>query len=141
MVRWNGIGAMGRGLSTLTDLPVGGLNPTQRELYDMARQFAENELAPNASKWDAEEIFPVETMRRAAELGFAGIFVREDVGGSVLKRLDGSVIFEALSGGYVRGHWADVNKWLSVVTEAGGGGGGINDMKYFTAEGTAGNLR
>jgi alkylation response protein AidB-like acyl-CoA dehydrogenase len=92
---------MGRAFSSVADLPVTGLNETQRELYDMARQFSDNELAPNASKWDAEEIFPIETMKRAAELGFAGIFVREDVGGSVLKRFDGSVIFEALSGGYV----------------------------------------
>lgn len=46
-------------------------------------------------------MFPVETMRKAAELGFGGIYVQPDVGGSGLSRLDTSVIFEALSTGCV----------------------------------------
>ncbi|MBN3318275.1 ACAD8 protein, partial [Atractosteus spatula] len=48
-----------------------------------------------------QEIFPVDTMRNAAQLGFGGIYVRPDVGGSGLTRLDTSVIFEALSTGCV----------------------------------------
>lgn len=48
-----------------------------------------------------QEIFPVETMRRAAQLGFGGIYVRPEVGGSGLSRLDTSIIFEALSTGCV----------------------------------------
>ena len=80
-------------------MPLNGLSPTQREYYELARQFADNELAPHAGKWDAEEIFPVDVMRKAAQLGFASIFVREDVGGSELQRFDGSIIFEALSTG------------------------------------------
>ncbi|XP_075029086.1 vacuolar protein sorting-associated protein 26B isoform X2 [Calonectris borealis] len=46
-----------------------------------------------------KEIFPVETMRKAAQLGFGGIYVKPDVGGSGLSRLDTSIIFEALSTG------------------------------------------
>lgn len=46
-----------------------------------------------------QEIFPVETMRKAAQLGFGGIYVQPDVGGSGLSRLDTSIIFEALSTG------------------------------------------
>lgn len=46
-----------------------------------------------------QEFFPVETMRRAAQLGFGGIYVQPDVGGSGLSRLDTSIIFEALSTG------------------------------------------
>lgn len=46
-----------------------------------------------------KEIFPVETMRKAAQLGFGGIYVQPDVGGSGLSRLDTSIIFEALSTG------------------------------------------
>ena len=48
-----------------------------------------------------QEMFPVETMRKAAQLGFGGIYVQPDVGGSGLSRLDTSVIFEALSTGCV----------------------------------------
>lgn len=47
----------------------------------------------------SQEVFPVETMRKAAQLGFGGIYVQPDVGGSGLSRLDTSVIFEALSTG------------------------------------------
>lgn len=48
-----------------------------------------------------QEEFPVGVLRQAASLGFGGIYVREDVGGSGLSRLDTSVIFEALSTGCV----------------------------------------
>ncbi|ETE57392.1 hypothetical protein L345_16893, partial [Ophiophagus hannah] len=48
-----------------------------------------------------QEIFPVETLRKAAQLGFGGIYVKPEVGGSGLSRLDTSVIFEALSTGCV----------------------------------------
>jgi len=75
------------------------LTEDQRAFFDTARDFADKELAPNAAQWDAEAIFPVETMRKAAELGFAGIYVRDDVGGSGLSRLDAALIFEALSMG------------------------------------------
>ncbi|XP_019863259.1 PREDICTED: isobutyryl-CoA dehydrogenase, mitochondrial-like isoform X2 [Amphimedon queenslandica] len=58
-------------------------------------------MFPNMRRWDEEENFPVDTMRKAAQLGFGGIYVREDVGGSGLTRLDTSVIFEALATGCV----------------------------------------
>ncbi len=48
-----------------------------------------------------QEEFPVEALRKAAALGFAGIYVSEDVGGSGLSRLDSSLVFEALSTGCV----------------------------------------
>jgi alkylation response protein AidB-like acyl-CoA dehydrogenase len=67
----------------------------------MALKFAEDRLKPNAAKWDEEKIFPVDVMREAAELGFAGIYTRDDVGGSALSRLDAALIFEALSKGCV----------------------------------------
>lgn len=71
----------------------------QRAIRDAARSFAEAELAPNAARWDEEKIFPVETLRQAASLGFAAIYVGEDVGGSALGRLDAALIFEELSAG------------------------------------------
>ncbi|XP_035768288.1 isobutyryl-CoA dehydrogenase, mitochondrial [Neolamprologus brichardi] len=58
-------------------------------------------MAPHMAEWDQKEIFPVETMRKAAQLGFGGIYVQPDVGGSGLSRLDTSIIFEALSTGCV----------------------------------------
>ncbi len=75
------------------------LSEEQQAFQDVARGFAQDELAPFAAEWDRDAFFPVETMRKAAELGFAGIYVREDVGGSALTRLDAALIFEALSAG------------------------------------------
>jgi len=77
------------------------LSEDQRAIEDAARAFADAELAPNSARWDEEKHFPVEVMRRAAELGFAGIYIQEDVGGSALGRLDAAIIFEELSRGDV----------------------------------------
>ena len=75
------------------------LTEDQRLVQKTARDFAAASLAPFAAKWDEEEIFPVPTMRKAAELGFAGIYVRDDVGGSGLSRFDAALIFEELAAG------------------------------------------
>ena len=75
------------------------LSEEQRAFQDVARAFAEAEMAPNAAQWDEECIFPVETLRRAAALGFGGIYLADDVGGSGLGRLDATVIFEELAAG------------------------------------------
>ncbi len=77
------------------------LTEDQSLIRDMARKFADDRLKPNAAHWDEEKIFPVDVMREAAELGFAGIYTREDVGGSNLTRLDAALIFEELSRGCV----------------------------------------
>jgi alkylation response protein AidB-like acyl-CoA dehydrogenase len=78
-------------------------NPTeeQRAIRDMAQAFAAAELAPHSARWDEEKHFPVDVMRQAAALGFGGIYVKEDVGGSALTRLDATMIFEALAYGDV----------------------------------------
>lgn len=62
-----------------------------------ARGFAQAEFSPHAAQWDEHKIFPVDALRKAASQGFAGIYVREDVGGSGLARLDATVIFEELA--------------------------------------------
>ena len=77
------------------------LTEDQRAIEDAARAFAMAELAPHSARWDEESHFPVDVMRKAAELGFAGLYVREDVGGSALGRLDASIVFEQLSYGDV----------------------------------------
>ena len=103
-----------------------GLTEDQLEFKAVADDFAAKELLPFAAKWDAEKYFPVNTLKNAAELGFGGILVAEDVGealdrkvhfgvvvicqlqakqyanhvgGSSLGRTDAAVIFEALAYG------------------------------------------
>ena len=73
------------------------LNEDQIAFQDAARSFMEAELLPHAAQWDEEHIFPVDALRKAAEQGFAGIYVRDDVGGSALTRLDAAIIFEELA--------------------------------------------
>jgi len=75
------------------------LSEEQAAIRDMALAFAAAELAPNALEWDHNRHFPVDTLRKAGGLGLGGIYVREDVGGSGLTRLDAALIFEALSTG------------------------------------------
>ena len=77
------------------------LTDDQRAIEDAARAFAAAELAPHSARWDEDKHFPVDVLRQAAELGFAGLYVREDVGGSALSRLDASIVFEQLSYGDV----------------------------------------
>uniref|UniRef100_A0A098LZB6 Isobutyryl-CoA dehydrogenase, mitochondrial n=1 Tax=Hypsiglena sp. JMG-2014 TaxID=1550645 RepID=A0A098LZB6_9SAUR len=94
-------GAWGRrGVASCID-PAKGLTVEQQEFQKVAFDFAAKEMAPHMAEWDEKEIFPVETLRKAAQLGFGGIYVKPDVGGSGLSRLDTSVIFEALSTGCV----------------------------------------
>ena len=75
------------------------LTEEQEAIQEMARRFAGDELAPHAAEWDENKYFPVDVIRKTAELGLAGIYTREDVGGSGLGRLDAALIFEALSEG------------------------------------------
>ena len=75
------------------------LTEDQLAIRETAQSFAAEKLAPNAVRWDEERHFPVEEMREAAALGMGGVYIREDVGGSGLTRLDAALIFEALSQG------------------------------------------
>jgi len=73
------------------------LNDEQLAFRDAARSFAEAEMAPHAFLWDEEGIFPKDVLKKAAAMGFAGIYVRPENGGCGLSRLDASLIFEELS--------------------------------------------
>lgn len=73
------------------------LNQEQLAIREMVRDFAETEIAPYASEWDEKHHFPVDVLRKAAALGLAAIYVRGDVGGSELSRLDSVIIFEELA--------------------------------------------
>ena len=58
------------------------LNENQLMISQMVRDFSEKEIRPNINKWDSEEFFPVDTMKKMGELGLLGIFVPEEYGGS-----------------------------------------------------------
>lgn len=83
---------------TLADID---LSEEQHAFQEVARDFAVAEFVPHAAKWDRDCIFPVDALRKAAALGFAGIYVGEKHGGSELSRTDATVIFEELSSGCV----------------------------------------
>jgi hypothetical protein len=73
------------------------LSDEQRAFAETARAFACEEWLPQAPGWDEREEFPVAALRRAAELGFAGIYVGDEFGGSGLGRVDATIIFEELA--------------------------------------------
>jgi alkylation response protein AidB-like acyl-CoA dehydrogenase len=77
------------------------LTPDQILITDTARAFAAKRLAPFAMAWEEAGSLDRATLVEMAALGFAGIYVREDVGGSGLTRLDAAIIFEELSRGDV----------------------------------------
>jgi alkylation response protein AidB-like acyl-CoA dehydrogenase len=73
------------------------LSDEQRAFAETARTFAREEWLPHAPGWDERAEFPVEALRRAAALGFAGIYVGHEFGGSGLGRVDATIIFEELA--------------------------------------------
>jgi alkylation response protein AidB-like acyl-CoA dehydrogenase len=73
------------------------LTEEQLAFQEAACTFAKKEMAPYAQMWDEGCIFPVDTLRKAATLGLAGIYIRHEQGGSGLGRLEASLIFEELS--------------------------------------------
>ncbi len=73
------------------------LNEDQRAIQEMADAFAQDRVAPNALEWDRNHHFPADVIRETGPLGLGGIYVRDDVGGSALGRLDAVLVFEALS--------------------------------------------
>ena len=77
------------------------LTEDQALIQEAARRFAEDRLKPHAAEWDEKKHFPVDVLKESAELGFAGIYTRDDVGGSGMSRVDAALIFEQLSRGCV----------------------------------------
>ncbi len=73
------------------------LSEEQTAIFDMARAFGEEHIAPHAREWEAQGTIPKELWPRLAELGFGGLYVSEENGGAGLTRLDATLVFEALS--------------------------------------------
>ncbi len=75
------------------------LTDEQREIQELARRFTADRITPFAGEWDEKHIFPRDTIRQAAELGFAAIYVSEESGGIALGRLEAALIMEAMAYG------------------------------------------
>jgi len=73
------------------------LSEEQQAFRDTAREFAAREFAPHAARWDEDCHFPLETLHRAGELGFCGLYAAAEYGGLGLSRLDASLVFEELA--------------------------------------------
>ncbi|KNC51093.1 acyl-CoA dehydrogenase domain-containing protein [Thecamonas trahens ATCC 50062] len=76
-----------------------GLDDEQLMFYETAAAFAAENIAPHASKWDAESIFPKDVVHELGNLGFGAMYTSEEHGGSGASRLDAALVFEALSMG------------------------------------------
>ncbi|WP_084733343.1 acyl-CoA dehydrogenase family protein [Sphingobium chungbukense] len=75
------------------------LTEDQLAIQEMARRFTADAITPHAAEWDEKHIFPRDTIRAAAELGFGGIYVSEEAGGIGLGRLEAALIMEAMAYG------------------------------------------
>ena len=75
------------------------LTEDQRAIQDMARKFTADAITPHAALWDENHVFPRATIKSAAELGFASIYVSEESGGIGLGRLEAALIMEAMAYG------------------------------------------
>ncbi|WP_189338463.1 acyl-CoA dehydrogenase family protein [Sphingobium sp. SCG-1] len=75
------------------------LTDDQREIQNLARRFTADAITPHAAEWDEKHIFPRDTIRAAAELGFGSIYVSEESGGIGLGRLESAIIMEAMAYG------------------------------------------
>ncbi|MDQ1229464.1 acyl-CoA dehydrogenase family protein [Sphingomonas sp. SORGH_AS_0879] len=75
------------------------LTDEQREIQDLARRFTADRITPFAAEWDEKHIFPRDTIKEAADLGFAAIYVSEESGGIALGRLEAALIMEAMAYG------------------------------------------
>ena len=75
------------------------LTDDQRAIQEVARRFTASDITPHAARWDEHHIFPVETIRAAAALGFGAIYVSEASGGIGLGRIEAALIMEAMAYG------------------------------------------
>ncbi|HXH00290.1 MAG TPA: acyl-CoA dehydrogenase family protein [Sphingomicrobium sp.] len=75
------------------------LTDDQRQIQEMAQKFTADAITPHAAEWDEKHVFPRDTIRSAAELGFGSIYVSEESGGIGLGRLEAALIMEAMAYG------------------------------------------
>ncbi len=73
------------------------LSDEQQMIFDMAYDFGQAEIAPHAMQWEEDGTIPKRLWPQISALGFGGLYVSEDYGGSGLSRLDATLVFEALA--------------------------------------------
>ena len=73
------------------------LSEEQEAIFDLAYSFGQENIAPFALTWEKQGTIPKVLWSKISELGFGGIYVSEEYGGSGLSRLDATLIFEALA--------------------------------------------
>lgn len=73
------------------------LSEEQQAIFDMARDFGADNIAPNARAWEEAGTIPRDLWSQVGELGLGGVYVGEDHGGTGLSRLDATLVFEALA--------------------------------------------
>jgi len=73
------------------------LSDEQTAIFEMAQTFGRAHIAPHARAWEAAGTIPKDLWPKLAELGFGGLYVSEDAGGTGLSRLEATLVFEALS--------------------------------------------
>src|SRR5918997_6571273 len=73
------------------------LTHEQREIRDLARRFADEQIAPHAGRWDRDHTFPRELYTQLGELGLMGICVPEQYGGAAADYLSYCLVLEELS--------------------------------------------
>jgi alkylation response protein AidB-like acyl-CoA dehydrogenase len=97
------------------------LNADQKAIRNLATSFAADRIAPDAIRWDQEKYFPRDVLLSAAPLGFGGIPVAEDVGGSALSRLEGVLIYDSLATACpcISGYFSVHNMVASVIDRFG----------------------
>ena len=97
------------------------LNAEQHAIRDLALSFADEQMAPDAIQWDQEKHFPRDVIRSSATLGFGGVCVAEDVGGSALSRLEGVLIYDGLATACpcIAGYFSVHNMVASVIDRFG----------------------
>lgn len=75
------------------------LTDDQLAIREVAQRFTADAITPFAAEWDEKHIFPRDTIRKSAELGFGAIYVSEQSGGIGLGRLEAALIMEAMAYG------------------------------------------
>jgi alkylation response protein AidB-like acyl-CoA dehydrogenase len=75
------------------------LTPEQEQIRDMLRDFAREQLAPNAAAWDRDSTFPVAALRQLGELGVCGMVVPDEWGGAGLDYVSLALALEEIAAG------------------------------------------
>ncbi|MCF1707944.1 acyl-CoA dehydrogenase family protein [Tabrizicola sp. J26] len=73
------------------------LSEEQQAIFDMARDFGLEHIAPHALDWDRQGTIPRSLWVEAGQLGFGGLGVSESWGGAGLGRIESALVFEALA--------------------------------------------